>query len=125
MLQLADSNSTGRFVTRFSLALSLAISLCLVGAAAHCEDVAPLAITPSDALKAPVKPAKKAAHKNVAAKPGKSQPSAEEADKAARLEEGRKKFFQRSMGFDNGGGSGNPITLQGDGGLTPSMGLKF
>lgn len=115
-------NPTGRFVIRLSLALPFALVLGLAGAAAHAEDSA-TATAPIDAPKAPAK-AKKASH-NAAAKSGKPQPSAEEADKAARLEEGRKKFFQRSMGFDNGGGSQSPITLQGDGGLTPAMGLKF
>jgi hypothetical protein len=98
--------------------------LALAGAAAHAEDGAPPSEAPIDAPKAPAK-VKKAAHKNAAAKPGKSQQSAEEAEKAARLEEGRKKFFERSMGFDNGKGSDSPVTLQGGNGLTPAMGMKF
>jgi glucose/arabinose dehydrogenase len=114
----------GRFMSRCSLALSLAVALSLGAAAAHSEDAAPLTPAPSDASRAPTKPAKKAAHKNVARK-SESQQSAEAADKAARLEEGRNKFFQRSMGFDNGGGSGSPVTLQGENGLSPSMGFKF
>ena len=109
-------------MARFSFAFLLSVSLCLAGAAAHSEDLAALSASPSDT---PSKPGKRtAAHKNIAAKQAKSQQSAEEADKAARLEEGRKKFFQRSMGFDNGG-SGSPVTLQGESGLTPSMGFKF
>ena len=109
---------------RFSFALSLALALCLGAAAAHSEDAAPLTPAPSDAPKASAKPAKKTAHKNAAARSAKSQQSAEDADKAARLEEGRKKFFERSMGFDNGG-SNSPVTLQGENGLSPSMGWKF
>lgn len=112
-------------MTRFSFALSLAIALCLGAATAHSEDVAPLTPAPADAPKTPAKPAKRTAHKNAAAKPDKSQQSTEEADKAARLEEGRKKFFQRSTGFDNGCASGSPVTLQGENGLSPSMGWKF
>jgi hypothetical protein len=111
-------------VTKFSLAIPLAIALGLAGAAAHAEDSAQLPEAPIDAPKAPVK-AQKAAHKNAAAKPGKSQQSTEEAEKAARLEEGRKKFFQRSMGFDNGASSDSPVSLQGGNGLTPAMGMKF
>jgi hypothetical protein len=114
----------GRFVIRLSLALPFAVALGLAGATAYADDSATPAAAPIDAPKAPAK-AKKASHKDAAAKPGKPQQSAEDADKAARLEEGRKKFFQRSMGFDNGGGSSNPVTLQGSEGLTPAMGLKF
>jgi hypothetical protein len=110
-------------VTRFSLVFALAFALGFPGAGAHAEDAATPG-APIDASQAPTK-AKKATHKNAAAKPGKSPQSAEEAEKAARLEEGRKKFFQRSMGFDNGGGSDNPVTLQGGNGLTPAMGMKF
>lgn len=111
---------------RLSFALALAISACFVGAVAHSDDAAPaLMTTPSDAPKAPAKPAKKAAHKNPADKSAKSKQSAEDDEKAARLEEGRKKFFERSMGFDNGGGSDSPITLQGGNGLTPGAGFKF
>ena len=112
-------------MTRFSLVLSVVIALCLGVATAHSEDVAPLTPAPSDAPKAPAKPAKKTAHKNAATKSDKPQQGAEDADKAARLEEGRKKFFQRSMGFDNGGGSDSPVTMQGENGLSPSMGWKF
>ena len=48
-------------------------------------------------------------------------------EKAAHLAEGRKKFFQRSMGFDNGTSYDSPVTLGGssNGGLSPQMGLKF
>lgn len=112
-------------MTRFSFTVALGISLCILGAAAHSEDAAPPAATPSDAAKASAKPAKKTAHKNAAAKSDKSRQSSEEAEKAARLEEGRKKFFERSMGFDNGGGSDSPVTLQGGNGLTPNAAFKF
>jgi len=108
-------------VTRWFIALALALSLCLAGAAFADESAPPAsAALPGAAAKAP----SKSRHKT-AAKPAKSEQSAEEADTAARLEEGRKKFFQRSMGFDNGGGADSPATLQGGDGLTPSMGFKF
>jgi hypothetical protein len=66
---------------------------------------------------------KKGVHKpSVSSRTG--HPTSEEAEKAARLEEGRKKFFQQSMGFDHGG-SDNPVTLSGGNGLSPALGLKF
>jgi len=110
-------------VTRLPFALLLALSLCLAGGTAFATDGAPAAQSaPSDSA-AKGQP-KKGRHKE-ATKAAKSQQSAEDAEKAARLEEGRKKFFQRSMGFDAGGGADSPVTLQGGNGLTPSMGFKF
>jgi hypothetical protein len=75
-----------------------------------------------------LRPAKAHARKSVnnsgAATSSTARPTSEEADKAARLAEGRKKFFERSMGFDEGKSSDSPITLDG-GGLTPAAGFKF
>jgi hypothetical protein len=53
-----------------------------------------------------------------------SQPASEEAEKAARLAEGRKKFFEQSSGFENGK-SDMPFSFGGSGGATPSIGMKF
>ena len=109
-------------MTRSFLVLLLALSPCLAGADAFAQEIAPLVPSISDdaAKAAP----KKSHHKSAATKPGKTQQSAEDAEKAARLEQGRKKFFERSMGFDNGG-SDSPVTLQGGNGLTPAAGFKF
>jgi hypothetical protein len=114
-------------VTRLFIALPLVVSLCGFSAAGLAQD-SPSPPTPAaPALDAPAKAhAKKSAHKSVAATgAGQSKQTSEDADKAARLAEGRKKFFERSMGFDNGPGSDSPVTLGGSGGLTPAMGLKF
>jgi hypothetical protein len=52
-------------------------------------------------------------------------PKSEAAEKAAHVAAGRKKFFERSMGFDNGGASNSPVSLGDDGRITPSAGFKF
>jgi hypothetical protein len=113
-------------VTRLFISLPLVVSLCAFSAAGLAQD-SPSPAPASPSLDAPAKAhAKKSAHKSVAATgAGQSKQTSEDADKAARLAEGRKKFFERSMGFDNGPGSDSPVTLGGSGGLTPAMGLKF
>ena len=69
---------TGRFVTRSFLALLIALSLCLVGAVAFAEDIAPLVPSISDdAVKAAPQ---KSHHKSAATKPSKTQQSAEDAE---------------------------------------------
>jgi hypothetical protein len=70
-------------------------------------------------------PPKKGTQKDGAHSTKSAKQAPEDADKAARLEEGRKKFFERSMGFDNGPSTNSPITLGGSGGLTPSFGGSF
>jgi hypothetical protein len=51
--------------------------------------------------------------------------ASEEAEKAARLAEGRKKFFEQSSGFDEGN-SNSPLSGGGNkGGFTPGIGFKF
>jgi hypothetical protein len=99
----------GTALTPIIARLLIILPLVAAGATAYAEDLAPL-----PALDQPA-----------AAKPAK--PTSEEADKAARLEEGRKKFFEQSMGFDNGGSSSNSsVTLTNDnGGISPAMGMKF
>jgi len=76
---------------------------------------------------APKAHAKKPAHKSANAASSPAQPNSEAAEKAARLAAGRKKFFERSMGFDNGTSYDSPVTLGNgaDGGLSPQMGVKF
>lgn len=50
-----------------------------------------------------------------------------EGDKAARMEENRKKFFGQSSGFDNGRSSDLPISAGtgSNGQFQPGMGFKF
>jgi hypothetical protein len=107
--------------------LLIVVPLVAAGAAAHAEDLAPLpGLDQPAAADAGTKPhAKKTAHKSASAKPAK--PTSEEADRAARIEEGRKKFFEQSMGFDNGGSSSNSnLTLTNENGsISPAMGMKF
>jgi hypothetical protein len=116
----------GTALTPIIARLLIILPLVAAGATAYAEDLAPLPALDQPAADAPAKAhVKKAAHKAAAAKPAK--PTSEEADKAARLEEGRKKFFEQSMGFDNGGSSSNSsVTLTNDnGGISPAMGMKF
>jgi hypothetical protein len=107
--------------------LLIIVPLVTAGAAAHADDLAPLpGLDQPAASDTAAKPhAKKNTHKSAAAKPAK--PTSEEAEKAARIEEGRKKFFGQSMGFDNGGSSSNSnVTLTNENGaISPAMGMKF
>jgi hypothetical protein len=75
---------------------------------------APTAASKAHGAKTPRKKAG-AAHLTVA-------PSSEEAERAARLAEGRKKFFEQSSGFENGK-LDMPLSL-GAGGA-PAVGMKF
>jgi hypothetical protein len=106
--------------------LLIVVPLIAAGAASYADDLAPLPGLDQPAAPDAAKPhAKKNAHKSAAAKPAK--PTSEEAEKAARIEEGRKKFFDQSMGFDNGGSSSNSnVTLTNENGaISPAMGMKF
>jgi hypothetical protein len=119
-------STDGAVVIRLFIALPLIVSLCALSAAGLAQDnPSPAPANPS--LDAPAKAhAKKNAHNSAArTSAGQSKQTSEDADKAARLAEGRKKFFERSMGFDNGTSSDSPVTLGGSGGLTPAVGLKF
>ena len=121
------SKSWGFAVTKFLLALLLTLSTCAYGAAACAQDV-PTGVTfgasTDDAKPAAKKTPRKDGAVHTAAH---SKQTPEEAERAARIEEGRQKFFQRSMGFDNGKSSESPVTLHSDGGggITPAVGLKF
>ena len=101
----------------------IALPLCAIGAGSFAQEGRLLAPT-GPSIGAPAKAhAGKSSHKSGAAAERTAQPNAEEPDKAARLAEGRKKFFEQSMGFDNP--RTGPVTLGGDNGLTPAVGLKF
>jgi hypothetical protein len=102
---------------RFWVVAWIAASLGLVGGAAGAQTL----LTPNFATApAPTDGAKP--HKKSLAK---SAPPSEEAERAARLAEGRKKFFERSMGFDESGKPDAPVSLGNGNGLAPSAGFKF
>ncbi|MGO8798945.1 MAG: hypothetical protein ACLQE9_02120 [Roseiarcus sp.] len=109
-------------MARFLAAFVIAAPLCAIGSGGFAQDSQKLA--PADPMFGAAKAhAGKAARQSAAAQRH-APPASEEAEKAARLAEGRKKFFEQSMGFDNGRSS--PVTLTGgDDGLSPTMGLKF
>lgn len=67
-------------------------------------------------------PAAKGPHKKVAG-PRSAPSDPDETEKAARLAEGRKKFFEQSMGFDNG--KSGAVTLTNENGGPPALGLRF
>ncbi len=109
-------------MVRFRAPLLIAAPLWATAAACHAQ-VDPIRSPADPSVGAPAKPySAKSARRNAAA-PRSAKPDSEEADKAARLAEGRKKFFERSMGFDNGGSS--RITITNDSGGPPALGLKF
>jgi hypothetical protein len=98
--------------------------LCAFGGAVFAQDLQPPPALDQPADSATKSHAKKTVHKTVAGKSAK--PTSEDSDKASRLEEGRKKFFERSMGFDNGSSGSSNVTLSNEnGGISPAMGLKF
>ena len=109
------------------MGLLVGFSLCLASSVGFAQsDSTPANADPSAA--APKAHARKTVHKNAnAASSTTAKPTSEEADKATRLAAGRKKFFERSMGFDNGTTFDGPVTLGNgaDGGLSPQMGVKF
>jgi hypothetical protein len=116
-----QTSRTMRMV-RFLVPLLIAAPFCAFAVAGQAQDDSILSpVIPSIAAPAKPRPAN-SAHSNAAAHRS-AKPDSEEADKAARLAEGRKKFFDRSMGFDNGESS--RITITNDGGGSPAVGLKF
>jgi hypothetical protein len=97
--------------------LTTGVILCALACPVLAEDaltIPPLADTPKAQTKKPVPPKKK-----TPAAPSTSLNSTEDAEAAARLAEGRKKFFERSQGFTDG----TPASSE-----TPNpmgMGFKF
>lgn len=109
-------------MVRFFVPLLIAAPFCASAVAGRAQDASILSpVIPSIAASAKPHPAN-GAHSNAAAHRS-GKPNSEESEKAARLAEGRKKFFDRSMGFDNGESS--RITITDDGGGSPAVGLKF
>ena len=98
-----------------------------LSAAGHAEG----AKRPADGVTWSVAPVEKAAPKKKSSVQRTSTASPGDADKAARIEEGRKKFFEQSSGFDNStrwntptaGGSAAPNGGGAD--FKPGMGFNF
>jgi hypothetical protein len=120
----------GQNVTRIGQFFSIGLfCLAIVNPVWAQDGAGPATGTPAHANQTAGKPAK--AHAKASAHRGKdagaqvSQPNFEEADKAKRLEEGRKKFFEQSSGFDSKD-SADKFHLGGsNGGFSPGMGFKF
>ena len=112
-------------MARFRIGFLVALSLCAFASASFAQDSQGTGLAEPSFDQAPKAAVKKSAHKNRNAAASPAKPASEEAEKAARLAEGRKKFFERSMGFDNG--SSGPVTLDsGSGnGFTPGAAFKF
>jgi hypothetical protein len=112
-------------VARLRIGFLVALALCAFGSAGFAQDSQGTSLAEPSFDQSPKAAVKKSAHKNRNAAVSTAKPASEEAEKAARLAEGRKKFFERSMGFDNG--SSGPVTLDsGSGnGFTPGAAFKF
>jgi hypothetical protein len=109
-------------MARLRLRLFVTGFLCAFGFASFAQNA------PSTSDVAPSKGASsktassKSLHKKAGAARLTVQPPNEDAEKAARLAEGRKKFFEQSSGFENNDSSG-ALSLGKTG--SPEMGLKF
>ena len=115
-------NSWGIAVARLRLGLVI-FFICAFGAASFAQNsVSPATAAPS--TEGSLKASAKKSHKKASSAVSTLGPSSEEAEKAARLAEGRKKFFEQSDGFENKN-SDMPLSLGGSNGMTPSMGFKF
>lgn len=111
-------------MARLGIGFPAALLLCGLGSASFAQDSPAPAGADPFAAGAPKAHVKKDASKKGGGALSTAQPSSQEAEKAARLAEGRKKFFEQSTGFDNGG-SDAPVTLGGGNGLSPTAGFKF
>lgn len=116
----------GIAVARRQLRLLVLFCLCASGSSGFAQDSLAPANADKPAAADAKAPAKHSAHKKAAesAPAGKANnlQSAIEAEKAARLAEGRKKFFEQSDGFENKDPD-MPLSL-GAGGA-PSAAFKF
>jgi hypothetical protein len=111
-------------VVRLRFRFSLILLFCVSGFGGFAQDMQSppnAAQSAGSTLKAPAKKSPKKAKGAARLTP---PPASEEAEKAARLAEGRKKFFEQSSGFENEK-SDMPFSLGGSGGATPSIGMKF
>jgi hypothetical protein len=124
-------------VARLYIAFPVILSLCVLGSAGFAQNTpAPTLADQSaggSAKEHPKKSAekktvqKKSVQKNGVAFSRTGQPTSEEAERAARLAEGRKKFFEQSTGFDNSGSdsSSRALSLGGSNGLSPGSRLQI
>ena len=116
-------NTWGNAMARLRLGLLVICFICAFGAASFAQNsVSPATAAPS--AEGSLKASAKKSHKKASSAVSTLGPSSEEAEKAARLAEGRKKFFEQSDGFENKN-SDMPLSLGGSNGMTPSMGFKF
>jgi hypothetical protein len=95
---------------------------CGFGAAAFAQESQPPASPARPAAGPPAPQGKQSPHKKAGAARVTPAPNSGEAERAARLAEGRRKFFEQSTGFDNKG-SDSPFSM--GNGFTPSVGMKF
>jgi hypothetical protein len=107
----------------------LAVLFCsLSGAAAFAQTDEPgvhVDPAPDSAPKADAKAkVKKSPHKTKSTDQG-VKPSSKEEDKAARLAEARKKFFEQSTGFEDPKSDKSDSPVNSSNGFMPSMGFKF
>jgi hypothetical protein len=111
-------------MARLRIGFLVALSLCAFGSASFAQNSQDAILSEPSFDQSPKAQVKKSAHKNRSSTVSTAKPHSEDSEKAARLAEGRKKFFERSMGFDNGGSGA--VTLGGGGnGFTPGAAFKF
>jgi hypothetical protein len=109
-------------MVRFLVRLLIVAPFCASAVTGRAQDASVLSPI-IRSIAAPAKPHPANGAHSIAAANRSAKPDSGDAEKAARLAEGRKKFFDRSMGFDNGESS--RITITDDGGGSPAVGLKF
>jgi hypothetical protein len=111
-------------VARFRMGFLVCLAFCGLGSASFAQEMLAPSFADQSATGSPKAHVRKSVHKNGNAQSTGASAS-EESEKAARLAEGRKKFFEQSMGFDNGHASESPVTLGNGNGLSPTTGFKF
>ena len=111
-------------MARISTGLLIALSLCALGSPSFAQD-SPTPLHADGSIgDSPKTHAKKNAHKNAAAASRTGPANSEEADKAARIAEGRKKFFEQSIGFDHSGDDATRVPITTSSGM-PGAAFKF
>ena len=108
-------------LAHFRLRVSTALILCCVATVAVAQ-AQPTPDAVSQTPSAPIVKAKKPLAKRASSVQASPKSTSLGDDKAARLAEGRKKFFEQSSGFEDRK-SDLPLSMGNDG--KPSMGLKF
>ena len=111
-------------MTHYRIGFLVALSICVAASAGFAQTGQAPAKADRPVAKHSAAHAKKHVHKKTSSALSGLQPAPEDAEKAARLNEGRKKFFEQSTGFDNSD-TDAPGSVGGSGGFTPGIGLKF